>query len=62
MTTPTIRELTAIDRCDRCGAAACVALQMKSGLELLFCGHHFNDHSAKLTMSGAILIGQSLTT
>lgn len=60
MTAPTIRQLVNTDRCDRCGAAACVALQLKSGLELMFCGHHFNDHSAKLTMQGATLVGQSV--
>ena len=54
----TIRALNRTDRCDRCNAAATVALQMKSGLELMFCGHHFNDHAAKLTTDGALLVGQ----
>lgn len=35
------RELTALDRCDRCGAQAYVrAVLQTSGGELLFCGHH----------------------
>lgn len=35
------RELTALDRCDRCGAQAYVrAVLQSSGGELLFCGHH----------------------
>lgn len=33
-------ELTAADRCDRCGAAAKLRAVLKSGGELLFCGHH----------------------
>lgn len=42
MTTATAtRELTALDRCDRCGAQAYVrAVLQSSGGELLFCGHH----------------------
>lgn len=56
--TPTIRTLNRADRCDRCNAAATVALQMKSGSELMFCGHHFNEHSAKLTLDGALLVGR----
>ncbi|WP_026550802.1 hypothetical protein [Arthrobacter sp. Br18] len=35
------REITALDRCDRCGAQAYVrAVLQSSGGELLFCGHH----------------------
>src|ERR671938_965842 len=41
-------ELTAADRCDRCGAAAKVRAVLPSGGELLFCGHHARAHSAKL--------------
>jgi len=31
--------LTALDRCDRCGAAARVRTVLATG-DLLFCGHH----------------------
>ena len=41
-------ELTATDRCDRCGAAAKVRAVLPSGGELLFCGHHARAHSEKL--------------
>lgn len=41
--------LTAADRCDRCGAAAAVRAVLSSGGELLFCGHHAREYSAKLT-------------
>ncbi|MFO7193913.1 MULTISPECIES: hypothetical protein [Thermocrispum] len=40
--------LTALDRCDRCGAAAKVRAVLPSGGELLFCGHHARQHEAKL--------------
>jgi hypothetical protein len=41
-------ELTASDRCDRCGAAARVRAVLPSGGELLFCNHHAREHSTKL--------------
>ena len=41
-------ELTAADRCDRCGAAAQVRAVLPSGGELLFCGHHSRAQSEKL--------------
>lgn len=47
LTTPAA--LTAADRCDRCGAAAAVRAVLTSGGELLFCGHHAREYSAKLT-------------
>ena len=49
MTTALTRpELTAADRCDRCGAAAKVRAILPSGGELLFCGHHARAHEARL--------------
>ncbi len=47
-TAPTAAPLTAIDRCDRCGAQAYLRVQLKSGGELLFCAHHAREHSEKL--------------
>jgi hypothetical protein len=41
-------ELTASDRCDRCGAAARVRAVLPSGGELLFCHHHARQHSPAL--------------
>ncbi|MGH3637344.1 MAG: DUF7455 domain-containing protein [Mycobacterium sp.] len=41
-------ELTAADRCDRCSAAAHVRALLPSGGELLFCGHHANEHADRL--------------
>ncbi|WP_026529553.1 DUF7455 domain-containing protein [Haematomicrobium sanguinis] len=43
------RELTALDRCDRCGAQAYVrAVLASTGGELLFCAHHSRQVEAKL--------------
>ena len=53
--TLTSRELTRADRCDRCSAAARVRATLPSGLELLFCQHHANQHEAKLTEQAAVL-------
>jgi len=51
-TTLDYRQLTAIDRCDRCGGPAKVAATFLAG-ELLFCGHHarsFNFLTKALTV------------
>jgi len=41
-------ELTALDRCDACGAQAYIKVEMQSG-ELLFCAHHGRKHQEKLS-------------
>ncbi|WP_017794179.1 DUF7455 domain-containing protein [Leucobacter salsicius] len=41
------RPLSALDRCDSCGAQAYVRAVL-GGSELLFCAHHANKHEAKL--------------
>lgn len=46
-TDPT-RRLTTADRCDRCGAQAFVQTTLTTGLELLWCGHHYAANSDKL--------------
>lgn len=49
-------DLTAQDRCDRCVAAAVVRtvfIHADGTRELLFCGHHFNQHEDKLVAAGA---------
>ncbi|RPF20857.1 hypothetical protein EDD34_1464 [Myceligenerans xiligouense] len=43
VTTMTTEQLTAADRCDRCGAQAYVRVVLPTG-ELLFCGHHARAH------------------
>ena len=47
-TAPSAAPLTAVDRCDRCGAQAYLRVQLKSGGELMFCAHHAREHSDKL--------------
>ncbi|BEH03383.1 hypothetical protein brsh051_26640 [Brooklawnia propionicigenes] len=42
------QQLTAADRCDRCGAQAYLRVTLASGGELLFCAHHARKHSDKL--------------
>lgn len=36
------------DRCDRCGAQALVRARLRTGGDLLFCGHHWVDHEDAL--------------
>ena len=40
--------LSAVDRCDRCGAQAYLRVLLQSGGELLFCAHHAREHEDKL--------------
>jgi hypothetical protein len=44
--------LTALDRCDRCGARAYVRALLPNGLELLFCAHHNRQYSSALAKIG----------
>ncbi|MFY9262885.1 MAG: hypothetical protein GX483_06370 [Actinomycetaceae bacterium] len=39
--------MTAIDRCDACGAQAYVRVEMAAG-ELYFCAHHARKHATKI--------------
>ena len=41
-------ELTAADRCDRCGAQAYLRVRLLGGGELLFCAHHGRKYEEKL--------------
>jgi hypothetical protein len=45
--------LTALDRCDRCGAQAYVRATLVSGGELLFCAHHATEFRPALEANGA---------
>lgn len=40
--------LTALDRCDRCGAKAYLRVTLASGGELLFCAHHGKKYEESL--------------
>lgn len=52
--------LTAVDRCDRCGAQAYVLLSVfvpKSGdRELLLCAHDYRRHERELLRSGVRVV------
>lgn len=52
--TAQVQRLTALDRCDRCGAQAYVQVDLAQG-ELLFCSHHARQYDDKLRQL-AILI------
>lgn len=45
--------LTAMDRCDRCGAQAYLRVILPSGGELMFCAHHAAAHREKLNQVAA---------
>ena len=45
---PSATPLTAVDRCDRCGAQAYLRVQLQAGGELLFCARHAREHGDKL--------------
>jgi hypothetical protein len=47
-TAPSATPLSALDRCDRCGAQAYLRVHLKGGFELLFCAHHAREHAEKL--------------
>jgi len=52
-------ELTAVDRCDRCGAQAYVRALLPSGGELLFCGHHGKEYASGLRAVSANISDQT---
>lgn len=51
--------LTALDRCDRCGAQAYVRVMLTSGGELMFCGHHGREHDARLREVAAAITDET---
>ena len=48
MSTAQLVRLSALDRCDRCGAQAFVQVELDAGAELLFCAHHAHQYEGKL--------------
>lgn len=54
MNVEAMQPLTALDRCDRCGAQAYVRVDLNDA-ELLFCIHHFHQHELTLLTAGAII-------
>src|ERR1700709_586715 len=56
--TLTAERLTAVDRCDRCGAQAYVRVSMQAGGELLFCAHHGREYTPKLRELSAEIVDE----
>lgn len=56
--------LTAMDRCDKCGAQAKVEVaRLKEGEKaghLMFCGHHLNKHAEALDKAGYFTVVNDL--
>ncbi len=44
-------QLSATDRCDRCGARAYIRVTLPGGGDLLFCAHHGRIHEGALRRS-----------
>ena len=51
--------LTAVDRCDRCGARAYIRVVLPGGGELLFCAPHGRAHEDALRAVEASILDQS---
>jgi hypothetical protein len=52
-------QLTAADRCDRCGAQAYIRATLDSGFDLLFCAHHFHENEARLREVAVLIHDES---
>jgi hypothetical protein len=44
------------ERCDRCGAAAKLRVDLAGGGSLAFCGHHANEHAGEITRLGRRIV------
>ena len=47
-----VPDLTLMDTCDQCGAAACVRVAVTDTQLLDFCGHHDAEHEMTLLAAG----------
>jgi hypothetical protein len=56
---PSSSALSAVDRCDRCGAQAYLRVELQSGGELLFCAHHAREHGEKLKEIAANVVDET---
>jgi hypothetical protein len=52
-------QLTAADRCDRCGAQAYVRATMGSGFDLMLCAHHFHENETRLREVAVAILDES---
>ena len=58
--TPTAPTLSALDRCDRCGAQAFVRVVLSAG-DLLFCAHHARAYEDKLRPTAVDWVDETAT-
>lgn len=58
-TRPKTRELTAADRCDRCGAQAYYLVVMPGGADLVFCRHHGQAYEERLHKVAVEVVDQT---
>lgn len=49
------RPRLADERCDCCCAQAVIHVVVRSGLDLVFCGHHAREYELELRQSGALI-------
>lgn len=51
---PTVldKRMSALDRCDKCGARAYFRATMLSGLDLTFCLHHGSEYAEAIVAQG----------
>jgi hypothetical protein len=49
------------DHCDRCGAQAYVRVELASGGELLFCGHHAREYGPTLRKLAVAVYDETAT-
>jgi Zn ribbon nucleic-acid-binding protein len=54
-----LSELSAADRCDRCGAQARVRAVLPGGGDLVFCGHHAREYDEQLRKVAVEIIDHS---
>ena len=57
--TAQLMRLTAMDRCDRCGAQAYVRVELASTADLLFCGHHAKQYEDKLLEIAVVIYDET---
>lgn len=48
--------ITPTDRCDRCPAAAQMAVMLRVGAPLMFCGHHARQYEVPLFTRNQVLL------
>lgn len=53
------RQLTDLDRCDRCGNRAYARADMSNTASLLFCGHHWRDYGTGVRAVALLVVDET---